>query len=55
MRVPGKHVDKSFVDTRLLIDYKIPSYDQMVADMISLIANNRKLYSQYNVGMGYQN
>ncbi|MDA7821845.1 SDR family oxidoreductase [Gammaproteobacteria bacterium] len=49
--VPGKRVDKSFVDTRLLRDYKIPSYDQMVADMISLIANNRKLYSQYKVGV----
>ena len=51
--VPGKRVDKSFVDTRLLIDYKIPSYDQMVVDMISLIANNRKLYSQYKVGIPY--
>ena len=51
--VPGRRVDKSFVDTRLLIDYKIPSYDQMVVDMISLIANNRKLYSQYKVGIPY--
>ena len=51
--VPGRRVDKSFVDTRLLIDYKIPSYDQMVADMISLIANNRKLYSQYKAGIPY--
>ena len=51
--VPGRSVDKSFVDTRLLIDYKIPSYDQMVVDMISLIANNRKLYSQYKVGIPY--
>ena len=51
--VPGRRVNKSFVDTRLLIDYKIPSYDQMVVDMISLIANNRKLYSQYKVGIPY--
>lgn len=51
--VPGNSVDKSFVDTRLLIDYKIPSYDQMVVDMISLIANNRKLYSQYKIGIPY--
>ena len=48
--VPGKRVDKSFVDTRMIIDYKIPSYDQMIVDMISLIANNRSLYSQYKVG-----
>jgi dTDP-4-dehydrorhamnose reductase len=46
----GKDVDKSFVDTRLLMDYEIPSYDQMISDMIDLIANNRSLYSQYKVG-----
>jgi len=45
----GKNVDKSFIDTRLLLDYKIPSYDQMISDMVSLIANNRTLYSQYKV------
>jgi dTDP-4-dehydrorhamnose reductase len=42
--------DKSFVDTRLLMDYEIPSYDQMIFDMVGLIANNRSLYSQYKVG-----
>jgi dTDP-4-dehydrorhamnose reductase len=46
----GKNIDKSFIDTRLLIDYKIPSYDQMISDMVSFIANNRSLYSQYKVG-----
>lgn len=46
----GKDVDKSFIDTRLLMDYEIPSYDQMISDMVSLIANNRPLYSQYKVG-----
>ena len=45
----GKDVNKSFIDTRLLMDYKIPSYDQMISDMVSLIANNRPLYSQYKV------
>jgi dTDP-4-dehydrorhamnose reductase len=48
--VDGNNVDKSFIDTRLLINYKIPSYDQMISDMVSLIANNRSLYSQYKVG-----
>ena len=43
----GKYVNKSFIDTRLLMDYEIPSYDQMISDMVSLIANNRPLYSQY--------
>ena len=46
-----KNVDKSFIDTRLLIDYKIPPYEKMISDMVSLIANNRPLYSQYKVGI----
>jgi dTDP-4-dehydrorhamnose reductase len=45
----GKDINKSFIDTRLLMDYKIPSYDQMISDMVSLITNNRPLYSQYKV------
>ena len=45
----GKDIDKSFIDTRLLMDYEMPSYDQMISDMVSLIANNRPLYSQYKV------
>jgi dTDP-4-dehydrorhamnose reductase len=46
----GKNIDKSFIDTRLLMDYKIPSYDRMISDMVGLIADNRLLYSQYKVG-----
>jgi dTDP-4-dehydrorhamnose reductase len=49
--VDGKYVDKSFIDTRLLMNYKTLSYDQMISDMVSLIANNRSLYSQYRVGI----
>ena len=49
--VDGKNVDKNFIDTRLLMNYQIPSYDQMISDMVSLIANNRPLYSQYKVGI----
>lgn len=45
----GKDVNKSFIDTRLLINYKIPSYDQMISDMVSFIANNRSLYYHYEV------
>jgi len=48
--VDGKNVDKSFIHTRLLMNYKVLSYDQMIFDMVSLIANNRSLYSQYRVG-----
>ena len=47
--VEGKRVDKSFIDTRLLMNYEIPSYDQMILDMVNLILNNRALYSQYDI------
>jgi len=49
-RFDGEKADKSFIDTRLLRDYKIPSYERMVSDMVGLIANNRLLYSHYEVG-----
>ena len=47
--IDGKGVDKSFIDTRKLIDYKIPSYEQMVVEMTNLIRSNKVLYSQYTV------
>jgi dTDP-4-dehydrorhamnose reductase len=46
----GKHIDKSFVDTRKLINYEIPSYDQMISEMIEMILKNKDLYSQYKLG-----
>ena len=49
IQVDDRHVDKSFNDTRLLLNYEIPSYDQMILDMVNLISNNRVLYSQYNI------
>ena len=48
-RVGGNNVDKRFIDTRLLMNYKIPSYDEMISDMATLIGNDRSLYSQYEV------
>ena len=51
--VEGKRVDKSFIDTRLLMNYEIPSYDQMILDMVNLILNNRVLYSQYDIDNFY--
>ncbi len=47
-KVDGKEVDKSFIDTRKTINYIIPSYDDMVQDMVGLMKNN-KLYFQYKV------
>ena len=46
-QVDGSDVDKSFTDTRLLINYKIPSYDEMIFDMVKSMANNPSLYAQY--------
>ena len=46
--VEGRDLDKSFVDTRKLIDYEIPSYNQMVEEMVELIRADRVLYSQYS-------
>ena len=43
----GKFIDKSFIDTRLLLDHTIPSYDEMVFEMIEFIFKNRALYSRY--------
>ena len=45
--VDGNNVDKSFIDTRLLINYEIPSYDQMISEMVGLIVKKKTLYSQY--------
>lgn len=45
--VEGKKSNKSFCDTRGLLDYKIPSYDQMVCEMAELIFCKKSLYNQY--------
>ncbi len=45
--VDGKEINKSFIDTREEINYIIPSYDEMIKDMVDLISSNRDLYKQY--------
>ena len=47
--VNGKNVNKSFIDTRLLRKYRIPSYEQMVIDMAKKIIKNKLLYSHYKI------
>ena len=42
--VEGKGVDKSFVDTRLLIDYDIPDYENMIKEMVVNIKSSN-MYS----------
>ncbi len=46
-KVDGVVTNKSFADTRLEINYKLPKYDNMIKDMVLLIKNKKKLYSHY--------
>ncbi len=48
IKVDGKDSDKSFIDTRLLLEYEIPSYDAMISSMVKDTLNNKKLYSHYS-------
>lgn len=47
--VNGKEVDKSFVDTKQYIDYKIPSYNEMVEEMVADITTKKNEYKYYNL------
>jgi dTDP-4-dehydrorhamnose reductase len=46
--VDGNNVDKSFIDTRLLISYEIPGYNHMIKEMVEYIYKNKNIYSQYS-------
>ena len=48
-KVEGIATNKSFIDTRKEINYLLPTYDQMISDMVTLIKNNRTLYGHYNL------
>ena len=47
--VDGKSQNKSFIDSRDIINYKIPSYEQMVIKMISDAKSNHKKYNYKNL------
>ena len=47
--VDGKNINKSFLDTRKEINYVIPSYEEMIKDMVEFINNHETLYQQYLV------
>ena len=47
--VDGKEVDKSFIDTRKEMDYKVPEYEVMIKEMVDLICNDNELYKQYKL------
>ena len=48
VKVEGKKVDKSFIDTRKLINYTIPSYEKLINEMICFIKENRFQYLHYS-------
>ncbi len=50
----GEHKDKSFLDTRKLINYTVPTYELMISNMVKLIYKNRKFYSQYDIGQNIE-
>ena len=45
--VEDKKTNKSFIDTRNELDFIIPSYNQMVKDMIVNAIKNKSIYSHY--------
>ena len=49
LKVEGIATNKSFIDTRKEINYPLPTYNQMISDMVTLIKNNRTLYGHYNL------
>ena len=49
LKVEGSDINKSFIDTRKEINYLLPTYNQMISDMVTLIKNNRTLYGHYNL------
>tara|TARA_B110000008_G_scaffold273845_2_gene308738 strand:+ start:123 stop:1001 length:879 start_codon:yes stop_codon:yes gene_type:complete len=40
--------NKSFIDTRGLINYEIPSYEVMISDLTKSISKNKSLYPHYD-------
>tara|TARA_Y100000768_G_C23986657_1_gene689268 strand:+ start:1272 stop:2135 length:864 start_codon:yes stop_codon:yes gene_type:complete len=42
-----KELNKSFIDTRKELNFKIPTYDQMVKEMIAMTKKDKIMYSHY--------
>lgn len=47
--VVGISLDKSLIRTRFDFNYKIPGYEQMVAEMAEWVINHKHLYPHYNL------
>ena len=46
--IEGKKTNKSFIDTRKELNFIIPTYNQMVKDMIINAKKNKSTYSHYD-------
>ncbi len=44
-----KVLNKSFIDTRKELNFEIPTYDEMIKDMIFQVRNEKYLYSHYDL------
>ena len=44
----GKKLNKSFIDSRKELNFEIPTYDQMVKEMIFKTKNDKSIYSHYD-------
>jgi len=49
VKVSGLSLNKSFIDTRKELDYKVPSYEEMIRKMVYQIRKNKKIYNHYNL------
>jgi dTDP-4-dehydrorhamnose reductase len=47
--IEGTNINKSFIDTRKLINYCIPSYEVMIKEMVENIKSNVNLYPYNNI------
>jgi len=47
--VEGKVTNKSFLDTRKDVNYAVPSYEEMIREMVGGIKSQGSLYLQYKV------
>ena len=49
VKVDGRKTDKSFRDNRSELGFVVPTYDQMIKEMVGLDEGNRELYSHYSI------
>ena len=50
-QVIGTVTDKHFIDTRRLIAFQLPDYDEMIAQMVNGVLQRKSLYGHYNLSV----